>query len=325
MVDEGCRTAILEVSSHSLSLRRVEGIRFRAAVFTNLSQDHLDYHQDMERYFEAKASLFEALSPDSVAVINGDDPWAVQLRPRTLARVLTYGEGQECDVRPASWSSSFSGTTAQLTTPAGQLKLTSSLPGRSNLYNIMAAVTTAIALGTDLAEIGRGIRETPGVPGRFERIATDRAFEVIVDYAHSDDALRNLLAAVRALEPARIITVFGCGGDRDRDKRSRMGQAAATGSDVVLLTSDNPRGEAPEAIAAAAERGVRQVLRERGDLEFEVVLDRREAIRRALNLARPGDAVVIAGKGHEREQIIGDEVLPFDDREVCRELLGIRG
>ncbi|MGD8377221.1 MAG: UDP-N-acetylmuramoyl-L-alanyl-D-glutamate--2,6-diaminopimelate ligase [Acidobacteriota bacterium] len=322
MVEAGCGSAVLEVSSHALSLRRVEATAFRVAVFTNLSRDHLDYHRDLEDYFDAKALLFEMLGPEATAVINADDPRGLALRDRTRARVLTYGTGDGCDVRPRAWTSTFDGTRALLTTPAGEMNVQTPLPGLPNLQNVMAAVTAGIALGCGTEALVEGIRGTATVPGRFERIRNDRGFEVIVDYAHSDDALRNLLATVRSLSPRRVIAVFGCGGDRDREKRALMGRAAGIGSDVAILTSDNPRGEDPAAIAAAAEAGLKAA---RAEVEYEVELDRREAIRRALSLARPGDAVVIAGKGHERDQIIGDRVLPFDDREVCREFLETGG
>ena len=324
MADAGCEAAVLEVSSHALALQRVAGMRFRVAVFTNLSQDHLDFHGDMESYFGTKAVLFESLNAEDTAVINADDPRARSLRSRTRARVVTYGSAGDCDVRPLSWSSDVSGTSARLATPAGEISLASSLPGRPNLDNVMAAVAAGLALGADAAAIRAGIDGTTGVPGRFERVLGGQPFEVIVDYAHTDDALRNLLATVRSLEPARVITVFGCGGDRDRDKRPLMGEAAASGSDVVILTSDNPRGEVPDEIAAGAEEGIRRAVRGGRSVDFEMELDRHRAIARALSIARPGDAVVIAGKGHEREQIIGDDVLPFDDREVCREILAAR-
>jgi UDP-N-acetylmuramoyl-L-alanyl-D-glutamate--2,6-diaminopimelate ligase len=321
MIEAGCGAAVLEVSSHALDLRRVDGMRFRVAVFTNLTRDHLDHHRDMDAYFAAKAKLFESLRPSDTAVLNAGDPRAAALRARTAARVVTYGHGDDCDVRPLACRTSFSGTTARLRTPAGELAIESSLPGRPNLENVMAAAAAALALGVGPEAIGAGVAGVAGVPGRFERLRAGQPYEVIVDYAHTDDALRNLLGAVRALGPERVITVFGCGGDRDREKRPLMGEAAASGSDAVILTSDNPRGEDPAAIAAAAEAGVRRVIAAGRRIDFEVVLDRRRAIARALDLARPGDAVVIAGKGHEREQILAGRTLPFDDREVCRALL----
>jgi len=202
---------------------------------------------------------------------------------------------------------------------------TPALPGRPNLWNVMAAVTAALALGIEPEAIAAGVARLPGVPGRFERVLDGGPFEVIVDFAHTDDALRNLLATVRSLSPARVITLFGCGGDRDRGKRPRMGEAAVAGSDVVVLTSDNPRGEDPDAIADDAEVGVQRARAAAGrSVEFHRNIDRRAAIELAIMLARPGDAVVIAGKGHERTQIIGDRTNRFDDREVCRAVLARR-
>ncbi len=325
MTDAGCRGAILEVSSHALAMRRVEAVAFAVGAFTNLSRDHLDYHGDMETYFEAKAKLFDSLPAGATAVINADDPHAGALGARTRARVSTYGGGAGSDVRLLRSEGAFGGSTALLATPAGEIRIESALPGRPNLWNVMAATAIALALEVDPEAIARGVRNLPGVPGRFERIPTGRGFEVIVDFAHSDDALRNLLAAVRSLSPTRVITVFGCGGERDRGKRPRMGEAAASGSDVVILTSDNPRGEDPEAILDDAEVGVRRTMETGGrKIEFHREVDRREAIALALSLARPGDGVVIAGKGHETTQDVGNRSLPFDDRDVCRDLLGER-
>jgi UDP-N-acetylmuramoyl-L-alanyl-D-glutamate--2,6-diaminopimelate ligase len=343
----GARSCAMEVSSHSLVLRRVAGIGFRAAVFTNLTQDHLDFHKTMEEYFEAKASLFRDLPAGSVAVLNADDPCSARLRAMTRARVVTFGEGAGADLRlvsfrPAARGGSLAfeigpGVTAAAGPVAGRLpgpsgavsrRLEIELPllGRPNARNAAAATAAALALGVPPDAIVRGLQSIEGVPGRFERIEAAAPFTVLVDYAHTDDALRNVLEAVRELRPRRVISVFGCGGDRDRAKRPKMGFAAAAGSDMVVVTSDNPRSENPAAIIEEILPGVRRALKidPQGALPPDrclVIPDRREAIRSALALARPGDCVVIAGKGHEPYQILGDRTVPFDDREVARELL----
>jgi UDP-N-acetylmuramoyl-L-alanyl-D-glutamate--2,6-diaminopimelate ligase len=344
----GARSCAMEVSSHSLVLRRVAGIDFRLAVFTNLTQDHLDFHRTMEEYFEAKASLFRSLPTGAIAVLNADDPYTARLRDLTRARVVTFGEAA-ADVRLASFrpgprggALSFEigpGVTAAAGGPvsagrrgepagAGARMLEIQLPllGRPNARNAAAAAAAALALGVPPEAVVRGLQSIEGVPGRFERIEAGAPFTVLVDYAHTDDALKNLLDAVREISPRRVITVFGCGGDRDRDKRPKMGFAAAAGSDIVVVTSDNPRTEEPAAIIEEILPGVRRALEigPQAGLPPDrclVIPDRRDAIRSALALARPGDCVVIAGKGHEPYQILGERTVPFDDREVARELL----
>ncbi|HEX9426652.1 MAG TPA: UDP-N-acetylmuramoyl-L-alanyl-D-glutamate--2,6-diaminopimelate ligase [Candidatus Polarisedimenticolia bacterium] len=334
----GARSCAMEVSSHSLSLRRVSGITFRFGLFTNLTRDHLDFHGTMEAYLEAKSALFRALAPDAVALLNADDPATPALRAATRARVITFGEAAGADVRLISFAPGARGTGLTLGiaagveeqgSEAGRLAIASPLLGRPNAQNATAAAAAALAAGTPRAAVVRGLENAPGVPGRFERIDSGEPFRVLVDYAHSDDALKTLLAAVRELQPRRIITVFGCGGDRDRGKRPRMGQAAAAGSDIVVVTSDNPRSESPMAIIEEILPGVRQALTgdPRGALppgRCLVIPDRKEAIRAALAQAQPDDCVVIAGKGHETYQILGDRTVPFDDGEVTRELLRAR-
>jgi len=321
----GCGAAVLEVSSHALALARVEGLAFRVGVFTNLTQDHLDFHGTMEEYLAAKAILFESLGPDATAVLNADDPHSASLRKRTRAGVLTCGIESEADVRLLASTSTFSGSTARLRLPGEEVTVRLALPGRPNLRNLLTAAAAACALEIPAAAIAAGVERLQGVPGRFERIVCGQDFEVIVDYAHSDDALANVLRTVRSLGPARVVTVFGCGGDRDRSKRPLMGEAAASGSDVVILTSDNPRSEDPERIADDAEAGVRRAQgRAPGTIEYRRCLDREAAIAMAIDLARAGDAVVIAGKGHENTQTIGSVIRPFDDRDICRVALGRR-
>jgi UDP-N-acetylmuramoyl-L-alanyl-D-glutamate--2,6-diaminopimelate ligase len=331
----GARSCAMEVSSHSLALRRVAGLRFRAAVFTNLTQDHLDFHGTMEAYLEAKALLFASLPRDGVAILNADDPASARLRVATSARVITWGTAPGAGVRLASMQTSTRGTVCDLEvaadidgrgTAAVRLRIDSPLLGRPNALNLTAAAAAALALGLPARVIVAGLEAVPGVTGRFERVEAGQPFTVLVDYAHTDDALASLLAAVRDLKPRRILTVFGCGGDRDRAKRPKMGYAAARGSDLVIVTSDNPRGEDPETIIREILPGVREALgvaagQEPDPARCLVIADRKEAIRRAMTLAADGDCVVIAGKGHETYQILRDRTVPFDDREAARDVL----
>jgi UDP-N-acetylmuramoyl-L-alanyl-D-glutamate--2,6-diaminopimelate ligase len=321
MVEAGARACSMEVSSHALALRRVEQTTFAAAVFTNLTRDHLDFHGDMNRYFEAKQHLFDMLLPDAPAVVNIDDPRGASLAAR-LPRVLTYGVDQPADVRPANVSPSLLGLTFDAITPAGRIPIHSRLAGRFNLYNVLAAVATGVALGLPDDAIAGGLADLASVPGRLQ-IVSDPGDDVtaIVDYAHTDDALKNVLEAVRPLVTGRLLTVFGCGGDRDRTKRPLMGVVAARLSDVVVLTSDNPRSEDPDRILDDIEQGLASAgARHR----FERNADRRAAINETIAGAKPGDVVVIAGKGHEKSQVIGGRVLPFDDVSVAREALQAR-
>jgi UDP-N-acetylmuramoyl-L-alanyl-D-glutamate--2,6-diaminopimelate ligase len=329
----GARTAVLEVSSHALALRRVGGISFQAGLFTNLTQDHLDFHGTMEAYLEAKSILFRGLAPGSIAVLNADDGASRTLREVTRARVVTFGEAAGADVRLGEVRLSRDGIEAALQIGAGvaggganRLEVRSPLLGRPNARNAAAAAAAALVLGVPAPKVAAGIAAVRGVPGRMERVDAGGPFMVLVDYAHTDDALANAVRAVRDLGPRRIITVFGCGGDRDRAKRPKMGSAAAAQSDVVVVTSDNPRRENPMRIIEEILPGVR--LAQTGDAggrlepgRCVVEADRREAIGRALALAREGDCVLIAGKGHENYQDLGDRSIPFDDRLVVRELL----
>jgi len=319
MVDAGCSRAVLEVSSHSLELKRVHGCRFQVAVFTNLTRDHLDFHGDMERYFAAKRRLFDTyLREDGHAVINADDDRAPALAAVSRGKVWTYGLERPAHVSASGISLSLKGTRFRAHTPSGELDVETPLIGRFNVENFLAGLTAALALGVEPAVALRGLLTMTGVPGRLERVNAGQDFAVIVDYAHTDDALKNLLETVRELKPRRLITVFGCGGDRDRTKRPLMGAVAARLSDVVVVTSDNPRSEPPEAIIEEILRGMNGSRRG----ERHAIVDRREAIARALEMAGPGDAVVIAGKGHETYQVLRDRTVPFDDRQVAREILG---
>jgi UDP-N-acetylmuramoyl-L-alanyl-D-glutamate--2,6-diaminopimelate ligase len=315
MVDEGCRYAVLEVSSHSLELKRVHGCRFRTAVFTNLTRDHLDFHGDMDSYFAAKRRLFtERLRPDGRAVLNADDGRVDQLRAASVAPVWTYGIESPADFRATNIALSLEGTRFHLESPAGSFEVMSPLIGSFNVSNMLAGFAAATALGVAPEAALQGITSVAGVPGRLERVQAGQPFTIVVDYAHTDDALKNLLETVRQLNPRRVITVFGCGGDRDRSKRPLMGAVASRLSDVVVVTSDNPRSEPPEAILEEIQKGIRGA-------ERHVIVDRRDAITKALEMADPGDAVVIAGKGHETYQVLRDRTIPFDDRQVARDAL----
>jgi UDP-N-acetylmuramyl-tripeptide synthetase len=324
-VDAGCTMAVMECSSQALDLHRCDGLHVDIAAFTNLTRDHLDYHHTMENYFAAKRCLFDGSLGDEprVSVINTDDAYGVQLARDLKAkgkRVVRYALEAEAEVMARGIDIMLEGMTFELETAAGTRRLHSPLVGRPHIYNILTAVACGLELGYELEAIARGIEACAGAPGRFERVAHEGDFAVVVDYAHTDDALLNVLTTAREVTRGRIITVFGCGGDRDRTKRAPMGEAAASLSDLVILTSDNPRTEDPHAILADAEVGLRAV-----GQPYHKLADRREAIFEAIREARAGDVVVIAGKGHEDYQIIGSRVIHFDDREVAREALALRG
>ena len=320
MRHHGCRSAVMEVSSHALSLKRVDGTHFAAAIFSNLTRDHLDFHEDMEAYFAAKRRLFEMLPRDAPAVINLDDPRGAEL-VAISGRPVTYAiNAAAAAVRPGPVAMTLGGLQFEVTTPRGTLQIRSKLVGKPNVYNILAATAAAVSLDVPLDAIARSVEGLAGVPGRFEVVSQPGDdVTVVVDYAHTDDALRNLLETARPLAAKRLVTVFGCGGDRDPSKRPLMGMVAARLSDVVVITSDNPRTENPariiEEIARGIPAGSQSPVRA---LSVESVVDRAEAIERAVAMAAAGDVVLIAGKGHEKYQQIGDRVLPFDDGEVAR-------
>jgi len=306
--DSGGSHAVMEVSSHALAMDRVYGTRFRVGVFTNLTRDHLDFHGTMDAYFAAKKLLFSSPPPEW-AVLNSDDPHSVELAACGSPHVLRYGLGAtRADIRESG---------DLIETPAGAIPNRSKLVGRTNSYNRLAAVGAAVALGIPNEAITQGLETLTAVPGRFESVDAGQAFHVIVDYAHTDDALRNVLATARGLTPRRVITVFGCGGDRDRKKRPWMGEAAASLSDLVIVTSDNPRSEDPRAIIEEILPGV-----VRTGTTYHVEPDRAAAITLAISEARAGDLVLIAGKGHETYQVIGDRSIDFDDRKIARQALG---
>jgi UDP-N-acetylmuramoyl-L-alanyl-D-glutamate--2,6-diaminopimelate ligase len=321
MADRGSGACAMEVSSHALALRRVDEVSFAAGVFTNLTRDHLDFHADMEGYFEAKRRLFEMLPRDRPSLLNVDDPRGPALA-EIVGRPVTYAISRPADITPGPLSSSLDGLTFDVRTPRGTLHLRSRLVGRPNVYNILAAVATGVALDLPFDAIERGIQALDGVPGRFQIVSSDKdGVTVIVDYAHTDDALRNLLETARPLASGRLITVFGCGGDRDRPKRPLMGAVAGRLSDLIIVTSDNPRSEDPRKIIEEIQLGITPDTRRDSGQRLLSIVDRLEAIGKAIELARPGDVVLVAGKGHEKYQVIGDEVLSFDDVAVAREAL----
>ena len=325
MVDRGDRACTMEVSSHALVLQRAAYLKFRAALFTNLTRDHLDFHGDMQQYFEAKRRLFAMLPAGAPAIINVDDPRGLELA-RTLPHVVTYAIDQPADIRPVDVHASLEGLAFDVETPHGRLAIRSPLVGRPNVYNILGAIGVADALQIPHSAIERGLAGLDGVPGRFQIISgrTDDV-RVVVDYAHTDDALKNLLETARPLASGRLITVFGCGGDRDTTKRPLMGAVAARLSDLVVVTSDNPRSEDAEKIIEDIKRGIVPPrdpgAPPRAATPCIAITDRRLAIEHAIKSAKPGDLVLVAGKGQEKFQIIGERTLPFDDVDIARAAL----
>ena len=318
IVNAGCRAAAMEVSSHALAQDRTRGLEWNVAVFTNLTQDHLDFHGTMESYFESKSKLFTQLGQQQkkrkpVAVVNIDDHFGEQLLQRIGKKVavVTYGMGARADFRASNYRVEFGGTSYQLDARGKSYLVRVPLIGRFNVLNSVAALAAANALGVDLREAVLNLGKSPQVPGRLELVPAKRQFQVFVDYAHTPDALRNVLKTLRELGPHRLIVVFGCGGDRDRKKRSLMGEIADRHSDYAILTSDNPRKEDPNVIIAEIEKGVRST-------HYEKLVDRAEAIGRAIALAQSRDIVLIAGKGHENYQEFADHTVPFDDIQVAR-------
>jgi UDP-N-acetylmuramoyl-L-alanyl-D-glutamate--2,6-diaminopimelate ligase len=323
MLAEACGACVMEVSSHALALRRVDGMQFAAGVFTNLTRDHLDFHGNMESYFVAKRRLFELLPPSAPAVVNLDDPRGTAFADAAGTRV-TYAIGKTADVTPGPLSYSLHGLAFDVRTPQGVVHVKSTLVGKPNVYNILAAAGVTAAMGIPLDAIEKGLARLTGVPGRFEVVSRPQDdITVVVDYAHTDDALRNLLETARSMATRRLITVFGAGGNRDRTKRPLMGMVAARLSDVVIITSDNPRGEDPAQIIEEVMRGAEPETRQSG-ARVVTVVERGDAIRRAVAEAAAGDVVLIAGKGHEKYQVIGGTSFPFDDVAVARDALGAR-
>ena len=322
MRDAGCRQAVMEVSSHGIDQQRVRGLHFSAVVFTNLTRDHLDYHKSLDAYFEVKSRLFAGGTgaPPRVAVINLDDPYGRQLVEKIPAgvRLVTFGENPAAAVRAEAVNLEFKRTTFRFVWPGGAAEVESPLIGRYNVSNLLAALATCCALGGDVAALLPKLRSFKNVAGRMERIEEGQPFNVLVDYAHTDDALQNALGMLRAVTPGRLLVVFGCGGNRDRTKRPLMTRAVQARADFAWATADNPRSEPLAQIFADMKQGVTAP----GKITF--IDERRRAISLALDAARPGDCLLIAGKGHESYQEFADTVIPFDDRQVVRELIAVK-
>ena len=325
MVEGGLNAAVMEVSSHALALDRTAGCEYDVAVFTNLTQDHLDFHHTMDEYFEAKLRLFTGLAGGKKtgkrAIVNLDDPRGGAILAACPVPAWGYAMKNQADIKAERVRLSLAGTTFTAATPSGSFAVESRLVGEHNVYNLLGAIGVALHSGATSDQVCEAAAQITNVPGRFERVSSGQDFTVVVDYAHTEDALLRLLTAAQTLKTGRIITVFGCGGDRDRGKRPKMGRAAVEYSDVVILTSDNPRTEDPMAILHEVEIGVRDALALRNHVQYHMVPDRREAIGAAIHEARRDDMVLIAGKGHEDYQIIGTKKFHFDDREVAREAI----
>ncbi len=335
MAEAGCDTAAMEVSSHALAQERVAFLRFRSAAFTNLTRDHLDYHKDMEDYFAAKARLFrERLAPDAVSTLNGDDAFGRRLHEELTAKGRTAWrfstEDPSAELFAKDVEAGIGGIAATLVTPRGEVRIESPLVGAHNLQNLLTAAGLALGAGLPLAAVGEGLSRCKGAPGRLERV-DGRGVSVFVDYAHTDDALKRACAALREVAPRRLLVVFGCGGDRDRGKRPLMGEVAGRAADLTVVTSDNPRTEEPSSILEMIVPGVEKAGKRRlghdeakaGADGFAVEVDRRKAIDLAVAAARPGDVILVAGKGHEDYQILGTTKIHFDDREEARRALGV--
>ncbi len=324
MEEKGCDYLVIEASSHALAQGRVSACNFAGAVFTNLTQDHLDFHGTIENYGNCKAELFRMLSPlagsNRYGVVNISDDHADTFIAATESPVWTYGTGDsEIDVKLLHYSSSARGMSYSIAFRNKNYQVNIPLIGEFNIYNTMAAMTVALAEGFRIEDIIAALAQAPQVPGRFELIDEGQDFMVVVDYAHTPDGLENLLSAAKQLKPRRLLTVFGCGGNRDTGKRPIMGRIAGAVSDVALITSDNPRFEDPDEIIAQVEAGIKSVCN-----NYLVEADRERAIELAINMAMPGDMVVLAGKGHEDYQIIGDQKHHFDDRELARKIIRLR-
>ena len=317
MLSQGVTHCVIEASSHALEFKRVWGVHFDIAVFTNLSPEHLDYHPSMEDYFEAKKKLFFLNAKKRTAVVNLDDPWGKRLIAELPLTTVSFGLEPAAIVRADTFRFSETGIKAEVDYPGGQIRICSPLMGKHNLSNILAAVATSLALNIPGPTIKEGISALKTIPGRLQKVETGLGFQVFVDYAHTDQAIRSLLETIRDLRPHRILLVFGAGGDRDKSKRPRMGEAAASLADLSFITSDNPRSEDPLAIIADIEKG----FAEKQAKNYKIVPDRKEAIFQALAEARKGDYVLIAGKGHETYQVFKAETVHFDDVEVVRAAL----
>ncbi|MFN3699336.1 MAG: UDP-N-acetylmuramoyl-L-alanyl-D-glutamate--2,6-diaminopimelate ligase, partial [Dictyoglomus sp.] len=316
MVNKGVEYVAMEISSHALALKRTEGVLLKGAVFTNLTQDHLDFHVTMENYFQAKLKIFNYLDREGFVVLNKDDEWVrrVDIKDKKVLWVSIKDEG---DIRVNKFKNTDYGMFLEIKTPYGNLPIDSKLKGRFNMYNLLFAVGVLISLGEPLDKISKHLSTFEGVKGRLEFINLGQDFNVIVDYAHTPDGLYNVLQTVREFTKGKIITVFGCGGDRDPTKRDKMGEISAKLSDIVIVTSDNPRTEDPFKIIQDIEKGIKRI----NFKDYYIIENREEAIKRAIEIAQEGDSVLIAGKGHEDYQIIGGNKIPFSDQEIAKRYL----
>lgn len=319
-VKMGIRHGVMEVSSHSLAFDRVFGMGFPTAVFTNLTADHLDFHRDLEEYFSVKSQLFDPSHNQALrsAVVNIDDPFGARLSGMIPAKVFSYGLDSGADIFPLSIESGIDGIALRLETPWGRHIIESALCGKHNIYNIMAAFGAALAEDISPEQAAEGIRALAAVPGRFQKLDLDIPWSVILDYAHTPDALRNVLDLARSVCDRRVICVFGCGGDRDASKRPEMARIGVTNSDIAIITSDNPRTEDPEKIIKEMTAGITEDIRNR---PWEAITNRRSAIAKALDIADSGDLVLLAGKGHEDYQVLGTEKFPFNEELIVKEII----
>ncbi len=318
MLEIGVTHTVMEVSSHALELKRVEDFQYKVGIFTNITQDHLDFHDSLENYKIAKGKLFKKLTPDGVGIINLDDPASEYMVSQCNGRVITYGIQKDADLRASEIEVAIDGVSYHVTTPVGETEIKLNFTGYFNIYNSLAAMGTGLAFDIPLEVIKTALQKLPGVTGRFEQVKCGQEFGVIVDYAHSPDGMENVLRTAKEIVHGRLIAVFGCGGDRDRTKRPIMGKIGAEYSDLCIITSDNPRTEDPVQILEDVEKGV---LGSKNLQKYLIIPDRREAIFKAIQEAKSGDLVLIMGKGHETYQIFKDKVIDFDDREVAREAI----
>lgn len=321
MVDGGATHCIMEVSSHALELKRVTGIEFDVAVFTNLSGEHMDYHRSMDSYFEAKKKLFQPGQNNRIAVINTDDDWGKKLISDISMEFISFGLHSSAMVSAEKFEFNTHGTKLTAKFPSGQMPVLSHLLGKPNVYNTLSSLAASLALDIPTEAMRKGIAALRVVPGRFERIQNSIGIHIYVDYAHTDDALKNLLETAQGLARKRIILVFGAGGDRDKTKRPRMGAIAGELADLTILTSDNPRTESPSDIISDIEQGIRTT----GPSKYLIQPNRKEAIKKAFSLAGKDDMILVAGKGHENYQILGDKIIPFSDKDVIHDILEGKG
>ncbi|MDD5594815.1 MAG: UDP-N-acetylmuramoyl-L-alanyl-D-glutamate--2,6-diaminopimelate ligase [Candidatus Omnitrophica bacterium] len=316
MGQEGVEYAIMEVSSHALAQERTAGIKFQSAIFTNLTQDHLDYHLTMEEYFSAKSRLFKDCSPSAIKIINNDDAFGRRIKEEVSEKIITYGIENKSDYMAQDLKLGIKESEFTLSGPQMKEKIKTKLIGRHNVLNILAAVSWANQEGIDPQVIRNAIERFPGVPGRLERVDSRKDYAIYVDYAHTDDALKNVILSLKQISSQKLIVVFGCGGERDKGKRPKMGKVVTELADYAIITSDNPRSEDPDGIIKDIVRGIHKD-------NYCIIPGRKEAIKKALSIAAPGDIVLIAGKGHENYQIFKDQTIHFDDREVVTECLNV--